>query len=35
MKRDMTDAEFMDVCRDCMEWIGERIAAVEAEKETP
>jgi 5-methylcytosine-specific restriction endonuclease McrA len=34
MKRDMTDAEFMDICRDCMEWIGERIAAVEAEKET-
>ena len=29
MKRDMTDMEFFAVCKDCMEWIGERIQAWE------
>lgn len=29
-KRDLTDAEFAALCRDCAEWIGERIAAVDA-----
>jgi len=30
VKRDLTDDEFVALCRDCMEWIGERIAAQEA-----
>lgn len=30
MKRDLTDTEFMAICRDCMAWIGERIAAVDS-----
>lgn len=29
-KRDMTDAELLALCADCMAWIGRRIAAVEA-----
>jgi len=29
-KRDLTDAEFAELCRTCARWIGERIEAVEA-----
>lgn len=28
-KRDLTDAEFLALCRDCAEWIGDRLAEVE------
>jgi 5-methylcytosine-specific restriction endonuclease McrA len=28
-KRDLTDVEFLRLCRDCAEWIGERIAEVD------
>lgn len=29
-KRDLTEDEFLSLCRDCAEWIGERIAEVDA-----
>ena len=29
MKRDLTDTEFMAICKDCMAWIGERIDMIE------
>jgi len=32
-KRDMSDDELLDMCLDCMSWIGRRIAMVDARKD--